>query len=78
MFYTSGYLFIFVTFYRDFLLFLLVLFLFCSCCDDPPIGFPLKHVRPRMCTTVKVSDIKVGDMVLVNYNIESPDERGFW
>lgn len=46
--------------------------------DDPPIGFPLKHVRPRMNTTVKFSDIKVGDMVLVNYNIESPNERGFW
>lgn len=57
---------------------LLYMINFDFCCDDPPIGFPLKHVRPRMCTTVKVSDIKVGDMVLVNYNIESPDERGFW
>ncbi|KAK3914118.1 E3 ubiquitin-protein ligase UHRF1 [Frankliniella fusca] len=54
----------------------MVSFDFCS--DDPPIGFPLKHVRPRMCSTIKLSDIKVGDMVLVNYNIESPEERGFW
>lgn len=53
-----------------------VSFDFCS--DDPPIGFPLKNVRPRMCSTIKLSDIKVGDMVLVNYNIESPTERGFW
>lgn len=54
----------------------MVSFDFCS--DDPPIGFLLKHIRPRMYNTLKIADIKVGDIVLVNYNIESPDERGFW
>jgi len=31
-----------------------------------------------MTKVIKFADVKVGDVVLVNYNIESPKERGYW
>lgn len=36
------------------------------------------NMRPRARTILKWSDLKVGDVVMVNYNIETPEERGFW
>ncbi|XP_068091522.1 E3 ubiquitin-protein ligase UHRF2 isoform X1 [Hyperolius riggenbachi] len=36
------------------------------------------NLRPRARTILKWSDLKVGDVVMVNYNIETPEERGFW
>ena len=37
-----------------------------------------KDVRPRARTNIKFSDVKVGDAVMANYNMEDPDTRGFW
>uniref|UniRef100_A0A8C5LTC7 E3 ubiquitin-protein ligase UHRF n=1 Tax=Leptobrachium leishanense TaxID=445787 RepID=A0A8C5LTC7_9ANUR len=36
------------------------------------------NLRPRARTLLKWSDLKVGDKIMVNYNIETPEERGFW
>lgn len=36
------------------------------------------NLRPRARTILKWNDLKVGDIVMVNYNIETPEERGFW
>ncbi|XP_075065423.1 E3 ubiquitin-protein ligase UHRF2 [Mixophyes fleayi] len=36
------------------------------------------NMRPRARTILKWSDLTVGDVVMVNYNIETPEERGFW
>ncbi|XP_074991915.1 E3 ubiquitin-protein ligase UHRF2-like isoform X1 [Calonectris borealis] len=37
-----------------------------------------KNLRPRARTILKWSELKVGDVVMVNYNVEAPEERGFW
>ncbi|XP_037757844.1 E3 ubiquitin-protein ligase UHRF2 isoform X1 [Chelonia mydas] len=36
------------------------------------------NLRPRARTILKWSELSVGDMVMVNYNVETPEERGFW
>lgn len=35
-------------------------------------------VRPRARTLLRWDQLQVGMHVLVNYNMETPDERGFW
>ncbi|XP_064411096.1 E3 ubiquitin-protein ligase UHRF2 isoform X2 [Latimeria chalumnae] len=35
-------------------------------------------VRPRARTILKWNELHVGQTVMVNYNIETPEERGFW
>ncbi|XP_069818043.1 E3 ubiquitin-protein ligase UHRF2 [Dendropsophus ebraccatus] len=50
--------------------------------DDYPengiVEIETSNMRPRARTTLKWSDLKVGAVVMVNYNIETPEERGFW
>ncbi|XP_019133883.1 E3 ubiquitin-protein ligase UHRF2 isoform X3 [Larimichthys crocea] len=36
------------------------------------------HVRPRARTLLRFDQLQVGMHVMVNYNMETPDERGFW
>ncbi|XP_069482028.1 E3 ubiquitin-protein ligase UHRF2 isoform X2 [Ambystoma mexicanum] len=36
------------------------------------------NVRPRARTILKWGDLHVDDVVMVNYNAEIPEERGFW
>ncbi|XP_074021498.1 E3 ubiquitin-protein ligase UHRF2-like [Numenius arquata] len=42
------------------------------------IEMDTKNLRPRARTILKWSELKVGDVVMVNYNVEDPEERGFW
>ncbi|KAG1929764.1 E3 ubiquitin-protein ligase UHRF2-like [Pimephales promelas] len=35
-------------------------------------------VRPRARTLLRFDQLQVGDVVMVNYNLELPEERGFW
>lgn len=35
-------------------------------------------VRPRARTLLRWDDLQVGMRVMVNYNMETPEERGFW
>nr|XP_020666033.1 E3 ubiquitin-protein ligase UHRF2 isoform X4 [Pogona vitticeps] len=37
-----------------------------------------RNLRPRARTLLKWNELHVGDVVMVNYNVESPEERGFW
>uniref|UniRef100_A0A6I8QQZ9 E3 ubiquitin-protein ligase UHRF n=1 Tax=Xenopus tropicalis TaxID=8364 RepID=A0A6I8QQZ9_XENTR len=50
--------------------------------DDYPenglVEMDLSNLRPRARTLLKWSDLKTGDKVMVNYNVETPEERGFW
>ncbi|KAM9329719.1 E3 ubiquitin-protein ligase UHRF2 [Gastrophryne carolinensis] len=50
--------------------------------DDYPehgiVEIDTGNLRPRARTILKWSDLKEGDVVMVNYNIETPEERGFW
>lgn len=46
--------------------------------EDDRVQLTCKHVRPRAQTNIKFSDVAVGSVVMANYNIEDPEERGFW
>lgn len=35
-------------------------------------------VRPRARTLLRWDQLQVGMRVMVNYNLETPEERGFW
>uniref|UniRef100_A0A8C9U7B6 E3 ubiquitin-protein ligase UHRF n=1 Tax=Scleropages formosus TaxID=113540 RepID=A0A8C9U7B6_SCLFO len=37
-----------------------------------------EDVRPRARTVLKWEQLEVGQVIMVNYNIEMPEERGFW
>ena len=36
------------------------------------------QLRPRARDTIKLAAIKEGDHVMVNYNVDDADQRGFW
>lgn len=37
-----------------------------------------EDVRPRARTLLRFEQLEVGEVVMVNYNLELPEERGFW
>ncbi|XP_013789872.2 E3 ubiquitin-protein ligase UHRF1-like, partial [Limulus polyphemus] len=46
--------------------------------EEEPFKLKLSEIRPRARTIMKFDNIKVGETYMVNYNIEDPDERGYW
>ncbi|GIY15939.1 e3 ubiquitin-protein ligase UHRF1 [Caerostris darwini] len=46
-------------------------------CEEP-VDLSLHRIRRRARKLIKFEDLKVGDKVMVNYNLEEPKERGFW
>ncbi|XP_053147919.1 E3 ubiquitin-protein ligase UHRF2 isoform X7 [Hemicordylus capensis] len=42
------------------------------------VEMTVRNLRPRARTVLKWNELRVGDVVMVNYNVESPEERGFW
>ncbi|XP_014245994.1 E3 ubiquitin-protein ligase UHRF1-like [Cimex lectularius] len=46
--------------------------------NEGTISVSLKDIRPIARTTIHSSDVKVGDLIMVNYNIEEPKDRGYW
>lgn len=38
----------------------------------------LKHVRPRAHRSLKLDEVKLGQVIMANYNLEDPEERGHW
>lgn len=46
--------------------------------DDLPEELLLKHIRPRAYQKVKLGDVQKGDLIMANYNLENPEERGHW
>lgn len=43
-----------------------------------PTPRTFKQLRPRADQLCKNEDLKVGNVVFVNYNIEDPKDRGLW
>lgn len=43
-----------------------------------PLPRTFKQIRPRAEKLCPIEDLKVGKLVLVNYNMEEPKERGLW
>ncbi|XP_075302845.1 E3 ubiquitin-protein ligase UHRF2-like [Opisthocomus hoazin] len=46
--------------------------------ENGVVEMDTKNLRPRARTILKWSELNVGDVVMVNYNVEAPEERGFW
>jgi len=51
------------------------------CCrydEDDHVQLQCKDVRPRARRQLPFDDVTVGSLVMANYNMEEPSERGFW
>lgn len=48
------------------------------CPDEPPIEVQLQEIRPVASEILSINEVKPGDFVLINYNIDHPKERGNW
>uniref|UniRef100_A0A8C6P6T7 E3 ubiquitin-protein ligase UHRF n=1 Tax=Nothobranchius furzeri TaxID=105023 RepID=A0A8C6P6T7_NOTFU len=46
--------------------------------ENGVVEMKLVDVRPRARTVLRWDQLQVGMRVMVNYNMETPDERGFW
>ncbi|XP_069677651.1 E3 ubiquitin-protein ligase UHRF1-like [Periplaneta americana] len=46
--------------------------------EDRPLQVILDNVRPRARYKYKFGELNVGDIVMANYNIESPESWGHW
>uniref|UniRef100_A0A8C2B730 E3 ubiquitin-protein ligase UHRF n=1 Tax=Cyprinus carpio TaxID=7962 RepID=A0A8C2B730_CYPCA len=51
---------------------------FCSYPENGVVEMRADDVRPRARTLLRFDQLQVGDQVMVNYNLENPEERGFW
>jgi len=46
--------------------------------DMDTVKVTIDHLRPRAKTVLKFVDLDLKQEIFVNYNIEKPEERGFW
>lgn len=46
--------------------------------NDAPSEALLKHVRPRAHRSIELDEVKPGQIIMANYNLEDPEERGHW
>ena len=46
--------------------------------DEFATLLPVGNIRPRACAKLPLEHLKSGDMVMVNYNYDEPDTRGYW
>ncbi|XP_050541918.1 E3 ubiquitin-protein ligase UHRF1-like [Daktulosphaira vitifoliae] len=49
-----------------------------GCPEELPTEVQLQEVRPYAYKYLPFSELKPGDRVLMNYNVEYPKERGYW
>uniref|UniRef100_A0A8C2IDZ2 E3 ubiquitin-protein ligase UHRF n=1 Tax=Cyprinus carpio TaxID=7962 RepID=A0A8C2IDZ2_CYPCA len=50
----------------------------CNYPENGVVEMSADNVRPRARTLLRFDQLQVGDQVMVNYNLENPEERGFW
>lgn len=48
------------------------------CESEPASELLLQHIRPRAYRKLSLEDLQRGDMIMANYNLEDPDQRGYW
>ena len=46
--------------------------------ESEPIWLASSDLRERASVTVPFAELAEGRQVLVNYNVDEPEERGFW
>ncbi|CAL4066750.1 unnamed protein product, partial [Meganyctiphanes norvegica] len=49
-----------------------------KCEEDDLIETKLQHMRPRANKVVQLKDLKPDEIIMVNYNMEDPEDRGYW
>lgn len=53
-------------------------YLLLRCPDENPINVQLQEIRPHAFEILAINELKSGDHVLMNYNIDYPGDRGYW
>jgi len=53
-------------------------YVWCSYEDSDSVEVTSRHIRPRARHKLCLADISVGSRVLVNYNYDEPNGRGYW
>ncbi|XP_001945737.1 E3 ubiquitin-protein ligase UHRF1 isoform X1 [Acyrthosiphon pisum] len=48
------------------------------CPEEPPIEVQLQEIRPHAFDILPFEKLKTNDRVLMNYNVDYPQERGYW
>jgi len=48
------------------------------CPEEPAFEVQLQEIRPHAFEILPFEKLKVGQQVLMNYNVEYPQERGYW
>uniref|UniRef100_A0A667HZ51 E3 ubiquitin-protein ligase UHRF n=1 Tax=Lynx canadensis TaxID=61383 RepID=A0A667HZ51_LYNCA len=46
--------------------------------ESGTVEINVKDLRPRARTNLKWNELNIGDVVMVNYSVENPSNRGFW
>ena len=54
------------------------MFLFDICSKEDLTKVTVANIRPRACRYMQWDELKVGNKVMVNYNLDHPKEIGFW
>lgn len=49
-----------------------------SCPNEEPVTVARADIRPRSSEIIPLQELKPGDTVLMNYNTEYPNQRGYW
>ncbi|XP_015367414.1 PREDICTED: E3 ubiquitin-protein ligase UHRF1-like [Diuraphis noxia] len=49
-----------------------------GCPEEPPIEVQLQEIRPHAFDILPFEKLKKNDRVLMNYNVDYPQERGYW
>lgn len=52
--------------------------MFNRCPEENPIEVQLPEIRPHAFEILPINELKSGDHVLMNYNVDYPRERGYW
>lgn len=47
-------------------------------CDEEDAEVEFKNIRPRANKLLPLKEIKEGQVILANYNVDNPEEPGFW
>lgn len=48
------------------------------CPGEPPTEVQLQEIRPHSSEIFSLNELKSGNRVLMNYNVDYPKERGYW
>ncbi|XP_025424158.1 E3 ubiquitin-protein ligase UHRF1-like isoform X2 [Sipha flava] len=49
-----------------------------GCPEELPIEVHLQEIRPHASEILPLEKLKINDQVLMNYNVDYPQERGYW